>query len=582
MLKALYDKIGLFLVFLVGWVLCIKQIKEPDLWWQLRAGEWMLENQELTRTDVFSYTYAGENWINVKWLYEVILASLASFLGPEAVVVLQLISLSVVIFCLIILAKSFQNTSAFYLPASILAILFFLFIHSARINLRPEMNTYMFTAIYFLIFVKYRELKKVKWLYFLIPLQLLWTNLHEAYGVGLVMILSFTLSLIGEWMLAKWKFLNYSFTLDRKVFLPLLLSFFVVVLNPHGFSLLQHNYEIFSQLQSNNYTSELLSIASPLYWSKASVLNMLIFSLSILVVIFKKGKRGWKEYSSTLLMNYGLYYFLLFFAFFYLGLKAQRNAFFFALISFPLYFQFFQLVFFKFLKKEGLAGMAVSMLALIFYLSIVSNSYYKLWHPGDSFGLGVNREKNPIGASNFIKTNQINGYGFVDYFSSSYFLWSLQPEFKSYIDMRDLDIFDESFMSNVMQAHYQPNLILKNGQELFAFMDSIDKFSYVVMLNNEIFDSFNLYMHQNELFDLAYVDGLNSLYLRKIPEHADLINSFQQKQLSSSYFSTYGEYHGKPWTKFLTRVFWPFYQEKEFDQEDYRNMQALYELKFNI
>lgn len=582
MQKSLQEKIVFFVVLLLGWVLCIKQIKEPDLWWQLRAGEWMLENQQVTTTDVFSYTYAGVDWINVKWLYEVIFAGLASFMGPEAVVLLQVLTLSIIILSLLRLAKIFQITKEFFLPSSALAILLFLFIHSARINLRPEMSTYALSALYFLIFVKYKVDGKVAWIYVLIPLQVLWTNLHEAYGVGLVMILIFTFSQLLEFVLSKWKLLKRTVVLDKKIFIPLLLAFFVVGFNPHGFSLLEHNYEIFSQLQVNNYTSELLGISSPLYWSKATVLNMSIFILAMLYFFFTKGKRTWKEYGVVLLDQYGLFYFALFFAFFYLGLKAQRNAFFFALISFPLYFQWLQLIFSKFFKKESLAFFSVLVLALVFYLSVVTNSYYQIWHKGDSFGLGVNREKNPIGASNFIKSNSLKGNSFVDYFSSSYLMWSLQPDFKTYIDMRDLDIFEETFMSNIMKAHYQPDLILKNGQELFTFMDSVDNFNYVMMLNSDLFDKFNGYMHSNEEFALAYVDGLNSIYLRKNKENEALISSFNRTLLSSNFFSEYGEMEKRGWTKIVTKVFWPFYKEKEFEQEDYLKMQTVYRSKFNI
>lgn len=582
MQKSSQEKIVFFFVLLLGWVLCIKQIKEPDLWWQLRAGEWMLENFEITRTDVFSYTYSGVNWINVKWLYEVVFASLASFMGPEAVVLLQVLSVSVIMLCLMQIALSFSKAKEYFLPASALSILVFLFIHSARINLRPEMSTYALTALYFLIFVKFKESRKVTWLYILIPLQILWTNLHEAYGVGLVMILVFGLSQVFEFILYKWKLLNFKVELDKKFFIPLLLSFLALGVNPHGFSLLQHNYEIFSQLQTNNYTSELLDVTSPLYWSKATVLNMFLFVLAIIYFLFNKSKRSWMVYSGELIKEFGLFYIVLFFAFFYLGLKAQRNAFFFAFISFPLYFQWFQLMFSKFFKKESYALFGVLALAIVFYISVVTNVYYQLWHSSDRFGIGVNREKNPIGASDFIKSNNLKGNGFVDYFSSSYLMWSLQPEFKTYIDMRDLDIFEENFMSNIMKAHYQPDLILKNGQELFTFMDGVDNFNYVMMLNSDIFDNFNSYMHAQDNFSLAYVDGLNSIYLRRTQENEALIASFNYRVINSDFFSEYGEWKEKAWTKIVTKIFWPFYKEKEFSQEYYLRMENVYRSKFNF
>ncbi|MGC9361023.1 MAG: hypothetical protein ACP5G7_11745, partial [Anaerolineae bacterium] len=45
-----------------------------DLWWHLRAGEWILAHGTIPRVDLFSYTQAGSPWIYQAWLSEVFLA----------------------------------------------------------------------------------------------------------------------------------------------------------------------------------------------------------------------------------------------------------------------------------------------------------------------------------------------------------------------------------------------------------------------------------------------------------------------------------------------------------------------------
>ena len=79
------EKLLWYFVLFLGVMLCIRELREPDLWWQLRTGEWMLENKTVTFKDVFSYTNAGVDWINVKWGYEIIIAWISKFLGPEGV-----------------------------------------------------------------------------------------------------------------------------------------------------------------------------------------------------------------------------------------------------------------------------------------------------------------------------------------------------------------------------------------------------------------------------------------------------------------------------------------------------------------
>jgi hypothetical protein len=83
------ELLPVLLVFAVAIALSIKGLREPDLWWQIRTGEWILEHLQVPTQDVFSYTFAGANWFNIKWLSEVLLALVSKATGPEWVFLLQ-------------------------------------------------------------------------------------------------------------------------------------------------------------------------------------------------------------------------------------------------------------------------------------------------------------------------------------------------------------------------------------------------------------------------------------------------------------------------------------------------------------
>lgn len=85
-------KLPIIFCYVLAFVFGMKQIREPDIWWQLLSGRWMLEHGQVTHTDVFSYTMAGTRWVNVKWLYEVLIAGLEKLFGPEGVMLLQAIA----------------------------------------------------------------------------------------------------------------------------------------------------------------------------------------------------------------------------------------------------------------------------------------------------------------------------------------------------------------------------------------------------------------------------------------------------------------------------------------------------------
>jgi hypothetical protein len=67
----------------------MKQLREPDLWWQIRTGEWIIANGEVPTQDVFSLLISGTSWINIKWGFEVMAAAVAGAFGAESVLLLQ-------------------------------------------------------------------------------------------------------------------------------------------------------------------------------------------------------------------------------------------------------------------------------------------------------------------------------------------------------------------------------------------------------------------------------------------------------------------------------------------------------------
>src|ERR1700743_932262 len=53
---------------------------DGDTWWHLAAGGWMLDHQAALRSDVFSFTLAGQPWDAQEWLSEILMA--LSFQAP--------------------------------------------------------------------------------------------------------------------------------------------------------------------------------------------------------------------------------------------------------------------------------------------------------------------------------------------------------------------------------------------------------------------------------------------------------------------------------------------------------------------
>src|ERR1700681_523717 len=64
---------------------------DPDLWWHLRTGQWIVESGHVPHSDPFSFTRAGHAWISHEWLSEVAFYELWKHGGAAALIILSAI-----------------------------------------------------------------------------------------------------------------------------------------------------------------------------------------------------------------------------------------------------------------------------------------------------------------------------------------------------------------------------------------------------------------------------------------------------------------------------------------------------------
>lgn len=256
----------------IAWIVClatgivisVKQIREPDIWWMLKTGEWICKNHRIPMTDIFSYTFEGNPWINVKWGFEVLLYGISIIGGPEFTPVLQCI-VTVSLLLILLNTFSFLKNVVLKIPVTyptygiIIASILFLFINEFRLNGRPEMTSHLMSALYLNILLKAR-FKNPKLVYWIIPLQVIWTNFHEAYGTGMIIMF---ISACAVWC-ENFYFKKYKAGIEasadvRKNFpLAALLTLFAPALHPQGFKMIYHPVEIFRQVSANQFTTELV------------------------------------------------------------------------------------------------------------------------------------------------------------------------------------------------------------------------------------------------------------------------------------------------------------------------------------
>ena len=160
------------------------RLTTADLGRHLKNGQLFVENGVIPTTNLYSYTFPDQPFVNHHWGSGVVfffIHRLAGFQGLSIFfIVLSLLSL-------LLFFHAAWRISRFDLAAVTCAIAIPLL--ATRIEIRPEVFSYFFSGLFFWILVQERE-KSLSWrMLFLLPLlEVLWVNLHIYFFMGVVLI----------------------------------------------------------------------------------------------------------------------------------------------------------------------------------------------------------------------------------------------------------------------------------------------------------------------------------------------------------------------------------------------------------
>jgi hypothetical protein len=158
-------------------------VQDPDFWWHLRVGRWMLENGRLPDHDLFTYTATNHVWIDHEYLSEVLIA-LLNGLGGLATISLVFGALTWAAFLL--LFRTARAGSRPYVIAG-LALALAALAGAPIWGPRAQMITFFFSCLELYWLHRYLEGRSRAINY--LPLAVaLWANLHGGFLVAYVFL----------------------------------------------------------------------------------------------------------------------------------------------------------------------------------------------------------------------------------------------------------------------------------------------------------------------------------------------------------------------------------------------------------
>jgi hypothetical protein len=207
-------------------VLADRPILDTDYFWHLRTGALIAETGAVPRVDPFSYSAAGARWIDLHWLFQLALHQLYTWGGNGAnrtagfVLGLLVVAVS---------AATLWRSDRPAVSGTALALL--VTTAALRFVLRPDTVSLLFAAV--ALGLLWRDERKNDRLVFaIVPLQLVWANVHGFQAVGVAFV---AMAIVGE-ALAPWIGPRRAWRPDRlrRLALVLALSAAAAFVNPNG------------------------------------------------------------------------------------------------------------------------------------------------------------------------------------------------------------------------------------------------------------------------------------------------------------------------------------------------------------
>jgi hypothetical protein len=206
---------------------------DPDLWWHLSTGQWIVNTGHVPHTDPFSFTRAGHAWVSHEWLSEVVFYELWKFGGSAALIIFSAIVTTAGFMLLYLRCPGRRSWAAALTALGALAA-------APSWGVRPQMFT--FTLASLLLWLLKRGEEHPKLLFWIPPLFLLWLNLHAGFALGPALLIAYSVGLIIETATGDTPWPEARPILLR-IFLLVLACAVLVPINPSGTQLYRYPFD---------------------------------------------------------------------------------------------------------------------------------------------------------------------------------------------------------------------------------------------------------------------------------------------------------------------------------------------------
>lgn len=450
-IEHLWLSVPIFLVAGFGFLLKLRLV---DFWWHLKAGEIIITNRAIPRTDLFSFTAAGQPFILQNWLVEVIYYGAYKAGGLALLVALNALLLVAALLPIYHLCRQATNQLKLSVITALLPAVLLLYFGSVRSQV---FSFALFSAFYWVLSMYRSRRRDVLWA--LPLLTIVWVNVHGAFVLGL--------GLIGLFLVCEMaRRLAYGDTRDtlppaelRKLGLFLVLSAAATLINPETYRI----YGYIRAVATNPASQQLVLEWQPPRISELIGIVLFFGPFFITLMVLLGASRKPDLIDLVLVLVFSA-----------LGLSAVRNGVWFSLIAAPIIARYFPTIDFcpaRDTLRRFRVGRAFTdwigprsgppapiryrlnrQIAVLMLTLVVLVSPWVYPHLGNpAFGNTLWEKSTPVGAMDYIQQNALEGNIYHPQIYGDYLIWRLWPQQRSFVDGR-VHLFDSAVVRDYRMA----------------------------------------------------------------------------------------------------------------------------------
>jgi hypothetical protein len=478
-------------ILLVALAPAVQPVTDPDFFWHLQVGRWIIEHGAIPHQDLFSYTVPDHLFVAHEWLSEVIMASLVGRMGLTGPV---LFFAAVTWLAFVILLKTPRRVT--FLVAGV-SLAIGMLAGSPIWGPRTQMITFFLTVLLLLMLRHYRETGDRRVLFVLPPMFVLWVNLHAGFTIGLIFLY---VTVFGEavygWVRRRQAAESATIAPLRPLVIATLAATAAVAINPNFYKI--YLYAVQTQFSSAQQELIVEWFSPNFHMSEVRPFEVMLLLVVVLLAFSPRKPR--------------LTDMLLLLAVIVLSLQSVRHIALFVAVATPIMAELAQGLIDAYrdrmprlrLPRTTLAVGVINLLVLVLVASVVAR--YAVPNATAGFQSPVVTKTYPVAAVNYVEDDPPPGHVFNNYGWGGYFVYRLWPKQQPFI------YGDAAVMGDPFLREYQAISTLKPD-----YMDILNRRGVTWILYNTD-DPVTLVLLHSDGWVQVFKDADATILVKRTPE----------------------------------------------------------------